>query len=70
MLKLSSETRKQQIFSYIQQSIAKNRYAPSLSEMAEEFHLSKTGVEHIIKKLVQDNKLQKTQEKIRNIKLS
>ncbi|WP_372364794.1 LexA family protein [Candidatus Uabimicrobium sp. HlEnr_7] len=62
-------TRKRDIFNYLKIYINKNGVAPYLSEIAKEFDISRERANHILKALVKDKKIRKTDEASRNIEL-
>ena len=62
-------TRKNDTLTYLKKFIGKNGFAPTLSEIAQEFGISRERAKHIVNALVTDKKIRKTTETCRNLEL-
>lgn len=62
-------TRKNDTLTYLKKFISQNGFAPTLSEIAQEFGISRERAKHIVNALVKDKKIRKTTETCRNLEL-
>ena len=66
---ISISTRKYQILNYLKIYMKKHGIAPTLTEIANEFEISRERVNQVLDILVTDKKIRKTKDATRNIEL-